>query len=299
MKEYPSAYSGKRVIDNVPRSRRKRKSSPILLILTILFGAAFLLSAVMVIRYYVRGNAEEAAFTELAAIAAQPGDEQPDLSTETPASSDPAEAPLPEAEESEAVPENSPAVPSGYETLYAMNSDFVGWLSVPGTKIDYPVMLTPDDPQYYLRRAFDKSSSVSGTPFIGLNGTPDTDCFIIYGHNMKNKTMFGTLSSYQDRNFWDTSPTFSFDTLYENRTYQVFAAVECRILEEGEVGIRYYDYSGDLTEEEYGELTEWLLANSAYDTGIVPSYGEQILILSTCSYHTTNGRFIIAARRIS
>ncbi len=298
MNDHSPSYSGKRVIEPAPHTRRRRKHNPILPVLALLFGAAFLLSAAMVIRYYVRGNAEEAAFTKLASMIAQsetPTEatlpaESPDVSAASPPSV---------AAGSEPVSESPSTMQPGYDTLYAMNSDFIGWLSVSGTKIDYPVMLTPDDPQYYLRRAFDKTSSDSGTPFIGLNGTPDTDCFIIYGHNMKNKTMFGTLSRYQEQSFWDTVPTFSFNTLYENRTYEVFAALECRILDEDEVGLRYYEYSGDLTEEEYAELTQWLLDNAAYDTGIIPSYGDQILILSTCSYHTDNGRFIVAARRIS
>ena len=285
-----SSYSGRRVIDG-PVRRRRRRYSPILPVLFLLFAAAFLISAIMVVRYFVRGHSEEAAFTDLATIAAQA-----QVPQEVPAdSAEPEVSAGPEAQTpSETVPTPLP----GYDELFAMNSDFAGWLTIPGTRIDYPVMLTPEDPQYYLRRAFDKSSSSSGTPFIGLDGTPDTDCFIIYGHNMKNKTMFGTLSSYEDSAFWADHPQFSFNTVYEARTYQVFAALECRSLEEDEEGLRYYEYSGDLTEAEFGELTGWLLDNAAYDTGITPGYGEQILILSTCSYHTDNGRFIVAARRV-
>lgn len=292
MSKHSSSYSGRRVVDTPPRRRRRRRSNPVLPILTLLFTAAFLVSAIMVVRYIIRGNAEESAFSQLAQIASQA---QAAQETTAPSASPGASA----APDSQPDAETPPSPLPGYDTLCAMNSDFAGWLTVPGTKIDYPVMLTPDDPQYYLRRAFDKSSSSSGTPFIGLNGTPDTDCFIIYGHNMKNKTMFGTLSSYQDKSFWERFPTFSFNTLYETRTYQVFAALECRILEDDEPGLRYYEYSGDLTEAEFGELTDWLLSNAAYETGITPSYEEQILILSTCSYHTDNGRFIVAARRIS
>lgn len=63
-----------------------------------------------------------------------------------------------------------------------------------------------------------------------------------------------------------------------------------------ESDFRYYYQSGYLSERKFSELTSWLITNSLYDTGIVPIYGDQIVILSTCSYHTDNGRFIVAAR---
>ncbi len=115
---------------------------------------------------------------------------------------------------------------------------------------------------------------------------------------MKNNTMFGTLDNYEKEDFWRENETFSFNTLYEYREYEVFAVVETRILYADEDGLRYYNYAGELSESDYKELAEWLCANSVYDTAISPVYGEQILILSTCSYHTANGRFIVAARRI-
>lgn len=185
-----------------------------------------------------------------------------------------------------------------YEDIYEMNRDFVGWLRIPNTNIDYPVMFTPNDPEYYLHRAFDNTDSHCGTPFIGENGNMDSDCFIIYGHNMKNDTMLGTLDHYADIDFWKANRTFSFNTLYEYREYEVFAAVKTSILHTDEEGLRYYNYAGELSEADYKKFEDWLIANSIYDTEIHPVYGEQILILSTCSYHTDNGRFLVAARRI-
>lgn len=185
-----------------------------------------------------------------------------------------------------------------YEDIYEMNRDFVGWLRIPNTNIDYPVMFTPNDPEYYLHRAFDNTDSHCGTPFIGENGNIDSDCFIIYGHNMKNDTMLGTLDHYADIDFWKANRTFSFNTLYEYREYEVFAAVKTSILHTDEEGLRYYNYAGELSEADYKKFEDWLIANSIYDTEIHPIYGEQILILSTCSYHTDNGRFLVAARRI-
>lgn len=184
-----------------------------------------------------------------------------------------------------------------YTALYEKNRDLIGWLKIANTKIDVPVMFTPSEPDYYLHHAFDKTQSQSGTPFVDSGSTIDSDCFIIHGHNMKNNTVFGTLDYYQDPAFFLQNKTFLFDTLYEHREYEIFAILRTHILNMDEDGFRYYHASGKLTDVEYTELVNWLAANSLYTTNITPVYGEQILILSTCSNHTENGRFIVAARR--
>ena len=78
----------------------------------------------------------------------------------------------------------------------------------------------------------------------------------------------------------------------------MFAVVKTNILHADEAGFRYYNCSGDLSETDYKDLADWFSINAIYDTGISPVYGDQILVLSTCSYHTENGRFLVAARRI-
>lgn len=184
---------------------------------------------------------------------------------------------------------------SQYAELHEKNKDFIGWLSIRNTKINYPVMYTPEEPEYYLRRAFDGTSSQSGVPFVGANCTVDSDCFIIYGHNMKNDTMFGTLDKYKNPSFWSENSLFEFDTLDEKRSYKVFAVAKCRILNLEEKGFRYYKSVGDLTKEEFTEQISWLKENALYDADITPVYGDQIIILSTCSNQTSTGRFIVAA----
>lgn len=256
-------------------SKNRQKHNRILTILFVLFAALFTISSAMVIKYYLQNGQEEKAFTDLAASVAE---NSPPYSTPAQQESD-----IPQYTE--------------YITLYEQNSDFVGWLHIDNTEIDYPVMFTPDEPEYYLRRAFDKSSSQSGTPFVGADSTINSDVFIIYGHNMKNDTMFGTLDNYAKKDFWVENPFISFTTVTEHRNYEVFAAMETRILSQGETGYRYYSQVGNLTEEAFDELIRWFQQNDLYDTDITPEYGEQIVILSTCSYHEENGRFIIGARR--
>lgn len=159
-------------------------------------------------------------------------------------------------------------------------------------------MYTPEAPEYYLRRAFDGSNSYSGTPFLGEGCNLESDCLIVYGHNMKNDTMFGTLDNYADSDFQMAHPTLTLTTAQEVRTYEIFAAVETRVLYTDESGYRYYDHAGDLSETDFAALIDWLKDTALYDTGVTPSYGEQLLILSACSYQTENGRFLVAARSV-
>lgn len=109
--------------------------------------------------------------------------------------------------------------------------------------------------------------------------------------------MFGTLDRYKEAAFYKKASTFTITTLTERRTYEVFAAIETYVSDEE--GLYPYKYSGNIDLKDYDDLTNWLLDHALYDTGVFPSYGEQIVLLSTCSYHTKNGRFVVAARRIS
>ena len=249
--------------------------------MSILFGffaVIFVVSAIMVIKYYLQSEKEEKTFDDLAASVIE----------------NPQSSAIPERQTEET---ETPQY-TEYITLYEQNRDFAGWLHIDNTDIDYPVMFTPNEPEYYLRRAFDKSDAQSGTPFIGKDSTIDSDMFIIYGHNMKNDTMFGTLDNYAEKAFWEDNPVIFFTTVTEERRYEVFAALKTHILYQEENGYCYYEQAGNLTEDDFEELKQWLTDNALYDTGITPAYGEQIVILSTCSYHTDNGRFLVAARRI-
>ena len=237
----------------------------------------FAFSCYKVVDLYFSGKNEETAFEELLSLVESGGaDPVP--------SSDPAEP-------------AAPAMLPQYKAIYDKNPDVIGWLTVPGTNINYPVMYTPEEPEHYLRLAFDGTYAISGTPFVGAGANVDSDCFIIYGHKMKNKTMFGQLDYYADRSFWSETPAFSFNTLYQEREYRVFAAFKGKILSEGESGFRYYDYPGDFDEARFDEFMASVEEAALYKTDVTPKYGDQILILSTCAYHAENGRFVVVAFR--
>ena len=185
-----------------------------------------------------------------------------------------------------------------YEDLWKQNGDLAGWLSISGTQIDYPVMYTPDNPEYYLRRAFDGSYAVSGSLFIDGGCTPDSSHVIIYGHHMKNGTMFGSLSKYADEDYADEHPVVCFDTLYERGSYEVMAAFYSRAYTDRDQDVfRYYQYT-DLSDSEiFDEYVRQVKEAALYDTGISAQYGDSLLTLSTCSRHVQDGRFVVVARR--
>lgn len=202
-------------------------------------------------------------------------------------------------ESSDVTAENSGERPvlEKYRKLFEMNSDFAGWIYIENTKINYPVMSSAEDSEYYLHRAFDKSESQSGTPFIDGGIDIEKDCIIVHGHNMKNGSMFGTLDYYGKKDFYEKNPVFSFDSLYEERSFEVVYAIKAKILKPDEEGFRFYNYSGDLTEAEFNELKAGFEREKLYDTGIEISYGDSLVILSTCT-NTDEERFVVLARKI-
>ncbi len=167
--------------------------------------------------------------------------------------------------------------------------EMAGWIKVEGTDIDYPVMLSPDEPEKYLRANVDREYSISGTPFMDYRCTIRSPNVIIYGHNMRDGSMFAGLSGYEDRKFLDEHPVFTFTGRdHEVREYRVFAVMKLDIAEDGDL-YTVIDGSGDGYENYVRKIKD----RRMYDTDTEPA-GEQIMCLSTCSYHTDDGRLMIA-----
>ena len=190
---------------------------------------------------------------------------------------------------------------SKYEKLFGMNEDMRGWLKIDGTEIDYPVMKNDlEDGEYYLHRDFDGNSSFAGCLFFGINCDEDSDISIIYGHNMNNGSMFGKLTSYADKAYAEEHRYISLDTKDESRVYKVFASFSAKAYAEDDTSgdFKYYENVGDISEEQYSYILDRYKEMSDVWMDDVPEYPEKILLLSTCSYHTDNGRFVVAAYRV-
>ncbi len=263
--------------ENVKKSKaKKRKRAPLSLgrkIVLVICMIVFFGSAGVLLDYYINGMREENAFADLGKYEATE-----DLVTD------------------------KGTVIGKYAELYKTNNDIIGWVKIKDTKLDYPVMQTQDDPEHYLHLNFDEEYAASGTPFMdaGSDIFVPTSNFLIYGHNMKNGTMFHDLLKYESKEFYDEHKTFTFDTIYKGGQgeYQVIAAAYSKIYPKDSTKFKYYQYAGITTEAEFNEYVSGVKALSIYDTGVTAEYGDQLVTLSTCAYHTEEGRFFVVAKRV-
>lgn len=166
-------------------------------------AALFLFSGVMLYRQYADEKQSAEAFDNIAAL----------VQDETPPADEPQESESPQPEQTAF---------EKYAAVYEQNSDFVGWISIERTNIDYPVMQTVDNPNYYLKRSFEKQYSDYGVPYVQENcdlGLSD-NC-VIYGHHMNNGSMFADLCKYESEDFYQSHKIIRFDTTKANISYDV------------------------------------------------------------------------------
>ena len=153
-----------------------------------------------------------------------------------------------------------------YADVYAQNSDLVGWISIPGTRIDYPVMQTKDNPNFYLKHAFDKSYSSYGVPYMQENcDVGISDNLVLYGHHMNNGSMFSDLCKYESEDFYQEHKTIRFDTLDSFGEYEVIAAF--KTVAYSEEGFKYYHFVRAEQEEDFDEFIAKCKELALYDTG--------------------------------
>lgn len=192
----------------------RTRNKPALIFFCLLLSAAAVLSGVKIHSELKERQKEKKDFASVAEIAKLP-------MTEASAES------VTDAEtEPSAEPTEQPAAERNIPALIAENADCIGWLSVDGTNISYPVMHTPSDPQKYLRRNFYGKYSQSGVPFIDGRCSLQSTNLIIYGHNMKNGTMFSDLKKYLDSEFLNAHRTVKFETADGVQTFIVTEALK-------------------------------------------------------------------------
>ena len=186
-----------------------------------------------------------------------------------------------------------------FEKIYKANKDFVGWISIPGTKVDYPVMQTKEDEEFYLHKDFYKEDSTSGTLFLSAKSDfrSPSDNILIYGHNMKAGTMFNLLLDYEDEDFYKEHHTIQFDTIDGDGTYEVIAAFRTEITG-AEDGFKYYDFYNADTPEAFALYVEKAKSMTPYHINKSAEYGEKLLTLSTCAYHADEGRYVVVAKKV-
>ncbi len=182
--------------------------------------------------------------------------------------------------------------------IYELNHDLIGWLTIPGTVIDYPVVQV-EDSQYYLEHDFYGNSNMNGQIILDSNCDPYTPSYnlVISGHHMQNGSMFGDLPEYRNKNYWEKRKFVEFDTLMARKQYVIFAVFYSADYDEDEEGFRYNaDVRYRLDTRHWLEEIE---ENKLYDTGIDVAFGDEFITLTTCNrvLHK-NGRFVVVCRRI-
>ncbi|MDR2163985.1 MAG: class B sortase [Clostridiales Family XIII bacterium] len=256
--------------------RKIAKKRRILIILIIVCAAVFAVSAYMLIDYYMAAHRAESSFDAL----------------RPPEGAD-AEAPLADMD-------LYASRQAHYQELYKRNSDFIGWLRIFGTDVDYPVMQTVNERDYYLHRDFDGEQSDAGTLFASDISDIDkpSDVIIIFGHMMKSGAMFGGLKKYTDEAYMKVHRDVRFDTLNEERLYTIFLAFIESVNTDKPSEFRYYDASDFADEADFDKFMKQAKSKELYDTGETAAYGDEILALSTCEYTRADGRLVLLAKRV-
>lgn len=196
---------------------------------------------------------------------------------------------------------NGRLVQKKFAELYRANPDFVGWITIPDTKVDYPVMQNMEENEYYIHRNFQQEWDDSGLPFLDFrcSFTDPTDNMLIYGHNMKAGTMFSGIISYDSQEFYDAHKTFTFNTIDGDGEYEVIAAFYSQIYSETDTeSFKYYQFFDAASEEEFDAYVEQVKALTPYEIDATAEYGDSLITLSTCAYHTEDGRFAVVARKV-
>lgn len=196
----------------------------------------------------------------------------------------------------QAVEDSGQCSDNKFADLYAQNNDFIGWIKIEDTVIDYPVMQSKDNPNFYLDHNFNKEYSRFGVPYMQENCSLSSDNIIVYGHNMKNKSMFNELTNYKDKDFYNAHRYIQLDTLTEQRTYEVISAF--KTVAYANNGFKYYEFVDADSQEDFSAYIEKCQALSFYDTGVRAEYGDKLITLSTCEYSKNNGRFVVVAKLI-
>lgn len=201
-------------------------------------------------------------------------------------------------------------VMSTYEEQYAQNNDLIGWITIDGTPIDYPVVQAEDN-FYYLDKDINHEYTKNGSIFA------DYQCeftsrtrpanIILYGHNMKTGPSFAKLTTYYpwytgtaSLQQYLTSPTVKFDTIWEEGTYKIFGAMFVNTKEEHGDVFKYYKQRKITSEEEFYTYIAKIMDRSVFYTDVDLEYGDEILTLSTCYYPVgqIDTRFVVFARRV-
>ena len=297
--------------------KTKKKRNKLFLIVASVFAIVFIFSAIMFTREMRQTKQEAQTFAELAALRApQPDptvrktatptatvspeptpisivigtneDTEPEPAPKTPPAKPTEEPATPEPTEAPTEGPTEPTPLQQYLPLYELNHDFFGWITIPDTNIDYPVMYNAKQPLQYLGHDFYGKFSYAGVPFLDSDCDPNGNFYMVYGHRMNDGTMFGQLLKYADPEFLAENPyvyILSDSGIYR---YEIFAAYP----HSSEHLLLNHDFSN---EEEFAayfaELSNTIDSN--YRPELFPEVGDRVITLSTCYKSNRMQRYLV------
>jgi len=205
----------------------------------------------------------------------------------------------PSEEETVVAPPPPPVILPHLQELHEQNPDLAGWIRIPGTAVDYPVMRSPEtDWDFYLHHNFEREEAFEGIPYIWPHHeTADDDLVFIFAHNMADGSMFADVAKYTDSSFLEQHPVIELSSLYTERNFEIISVFKVWVDEEAEEQWYYHPQRG--TDERidfpYGFMTGWESADQFYEflalsernalhsTGAKAAYGERMIALWTCA----------------
>ena len=253
------------------------------IILIAVFAALLGASTYFIVRHNKEADKQAELYSNLASVveaAAQTGSE-----TET-------AEPIPYSEEKTLLPELA--------ELFGQNGDLVGWISIADTNINYPVMQSVNEPNFYLKHGFDKEYSEYGCPYVqeDCDVQKPSDNLVIYGHHMKNGSMFAHLDKFKSESFWSEHKTIAFNTLTDRQEYEIVAVFRTVVYTDSPDAFKYYRFVDAGNANEFDSFIAKCKELSFYDTGVTAAYGDKLITLSTCEYSRNNSRLVVVAKRI-
>lgn len=188
---------------------------------------------------------------------------------------------------------------SGYENLLKINPQILGWIAIPGTQLSFP-LLQGEDNDFYLHHDIYGQESRYGAIFADYKADlyGGESNIIIYGHHMRNGSMFGSLEEYDSRSYYEEHPSFFLFLPEEEREYEIIAVLRNDIYSREKEPFQYYDYERIATKEMFDEYCQGIKSYSLYDTGLTAEYGDELVTLCTCSYSGKDERLLIVGRRL-
>lgn len=252
---------------------------PIMIVLIVIFAAVFLFSTWQIVDILTQYRKGEQAYESLEHYISVPET----APRETSPLQDAPEIPTMETQPEEA---DSPFPKVDFEALKAINEDVVGWIYIPDTRVNYPIVQGEDNDQYLYHLLTGEYNS-SGSIFLDAEVSSDfsKQNSPIYGHNMKNKTMFADIVEYKKQEFFDAHPTAMLMTPEKNYFVHLFS---------GYVTDSWGNaWINEFTDAEFETWLSEVREKSRFTSEVVPTVQDRVLTFSTCAYDTHDARFIV------